>query len=276
MTSTPRWPSTTPTPWPTSRSRSCEAAGDPRWMEVPERRSSRLPKSRVVDGVNRLAAAHPSQRVALVCHGGVINVDVSAVLGVGPHDVLPAGLHEHQRGSWSRPRASGQWRRSTRRATCGSRTSLWSSCSCRPLGAGHVDPGAVLVDADVARQAEDPLAEDVRMISDVPPSIELARDRRNACCSAAPAAPSSPAAPSRSRRGTASRRRPCRSTAELVDVLVELGQASLPIEPSGPGVPTARCCAGPDVGEAQHLGLGSTAPSAGRGWRRRGARVRSA
>jgi probable phosphoglycerate mutase len=33
--------------------------------------------------VTRLAAAHPSQRVALVCHGGVINVAVSAVLGLG-------------------------------------------------------------------------------------------------------------------------------------------------------------------------------------------------
>jgi 2,3-bisphosphoglycerate-dependent phosphoglycerate mutase len=65
------------------------AAGDPRWMEVPDDIAGF--QSRVVGGVDRLAAAHPSQRVALICHGGVINVVVSAVLGVGPQMLfLPA------------------------------------------------------------------------------------------------------------------------------------------------------------------------------------------
>jgi probable phosphoglycerate mutase len=36
-----------------------------------------------MEGVDRLCAAHPAQRIALVCHGGVINVIVSSVLGLG-------------------------------------------------------------------------------------------------------------------------------------------------------------------------------------------------
>jgi probable phosphoglycerate mutase len=65
------------------------AAGDPRWMEVPEDIAGF--QERVVEGVDRLAAAHPSQRIAFVCHGGVINVIVSAVLGVVPQMLfLPA------------------------------------------------------------------------------------------------------------------------------------------------------------------------------------------
>lgn len=58
------------------------AAGDPRWMEVPDDIAGF--QAVVVEGIDRLAAAHPHQRVGLVCHGGVINVFVSAVLGVGP------------------------------------------------------------------------------------------------------------------------------------------------------------------------------------------------
>jgi probable phosphoglycerate mutase len=40
-------------------------------------------QARVVARVDRLAAAHPSQRIALVCHGGVVNVIVASVLGLG-------------------------------------------------------------------------------------------------------------------------------------------------------------------------------------------------
>ncbi|HET6952239.1 MAG TPA: histidine phosphatase family protein [Acidimicrobiales bacterium] len=58
-----------------------QAAGDPRWMEIPDDIEGF--GARVVAGVDRLAAAHPSQRIALVCHGGVINVVVSTVLGLG-------------------------------------------------------------------------------------------------------------------------------------------------------------------------------------------------
>jgi probable phosphoglycerate mutase len=57
------------------------AAGDPRWMELPDDIAGF--QAGVMAGVDRLAAAHPSQRIALVCHGGVINVVVAAVLGVG-------------------------------------------------------------------------------------------------------------------------------------------------------------------------------------------------
>lgn len=65
------------------------AAGDPRWLEVPDDIAGF--QSRVVAGIDRLAAGHPSQRIGLVCHGGVINVFVSAVLGIGPRMIfLPA------------------------------------------------------------------------------------------------------------------------------------------------------------------------------------------
>lgn len=57
------------------------AAGDPRWKELPPDIEGF--QSRVMDGVDRLCAAHPAQRAALVCHGGVINVIVSSVLGLG-------------------------------------------------------------------------------------------------------------------------------------------------------------------------------------------------
>jgi probable phosphoglycerate mutase len=65
------------------------AAGDPRWLEVPDDIAGF--QSRVVDGIDRLAARHPSQRIGLVCHGGVINVFVSAVLGIGPQMIFLPG-----------------------------------------------------------------------------------------------------------------------------------------------------------------------------------------
>jgi probable phosphoglycerate mutase len=57
-----------------------KAAGDPRWNEVPQT----LPefRDRVIEGIERLVAAHPSQRVAVVCHGGVVNVYTAWVVGV--------------------------------------------------------------------------------------------------------------------------------------------------------------------------------------------------
>ena len=56
-----------------------KAAGDPRWNEVP----SVVPEfqKRVVEGVERLVAAHSSGRIAVVCHGGVVNVYLSWVVG---------------------------------------------------------------------------------------------------------------------------------------------------------------------------------------------------
>jgi probable phosphoglycerate mutase len=57
-----------------------KAAGDPRWNEVPQT----LPefRDRVIEGIERLVAAHPSQRIAVVCHGGVVNVYTAWVVGV--------------------------------------------------------------------------------------------------------------------------------------------------------------------------------------------------
>lgn len=49
-----------------------KAAGDPRWNEVPQA----LPefRERVIGGIERLVEAHASERIAVVCHGGVVNV----------------------------------------------------------------------------------------------------------------------------------------------------------------------------------------------------------
>jgi 2,3-bisphosphoglycerate-dependent phosphoglycerate mutase len=58
-----------------------QAAGDPRWKELPPDIEGF--QARIMDGVDRLCAAHATQRVVLVCHGGVINVIVSSVLGLG-------------------------------------------------------------------------------------------------------------------------------------------------------------------------------------------------
>jgi len=55
-----------------------KAAGDPRWMELPDD----IPtfQQRVVDAVERIVSAHGSGNVAVVCHGGVVNVYLSWVL----------------------------------------------------------------------------------------------------------------------------------------------------------------------------------------------------
>ena len=39
-------------------------------------------RPRVADGLDRIIAAHPGQRVLAVCHGGVINVALAEVLGL--------------------------------------------------------------------------------------------------------------------------------------------------------------------------------------------------
>jgi 2,3-bisphosphoglycerate-dependent phosphoglycerate mutase len=57
-----------------------KAAGDPRWNEVPQM----LPEfqQRVIDGIEAIVGAHPSGRIAVVCHGGVVNVYTAWVVGV--------------------------------------------------------------------------------------------------------------------------------------------------------------------------------------------------
>lgn len=57
-----------------------KAANDPRWNQLPERPEEFA--AEVVDAVERIVAAHPGQRVAVVCHGGVVNAYAGHVLGV--------------------------------------------------------------------------------------------------------------------------------------------------------------------------------------------------
>lgn len=66
-----------------------KAAGDPRWYELPERPEEFA--AEVVAAVERIVAAHPGERVAVVCHGGVINAYAGHVLGIDdPLFFLPA------------------------------------------------------------------------------------------------------------------------------------------------------------------------------------------
>jgi broad specificity phosphatase PhoE len=55
-----------------------QASGDLRWMELPDDVAGF--QAQVVEGVERLVREHPSSTVALVCHGGVINVYLAWVL----------------------------------------------------------------------------------------------------------------------------------------------------------------------------------------------------
>lgn len=57
-----------------------KAANDPRWYQVPEQPEHF--RAVVVETVERIVAAHPSQRVAVVCHGGVVNAYAGHVLGI--------------------------------------------------------------------------------------------------------------------------------------------------------------------------------------------------
>jgi 2,3-bisphosphoglycerate-dependent phosphoglycerate mutase len=57
-----------------------KAAKDPRWYQVPER-PEHFQRS-VVEAVERIVVAHPGQRVAVVCHGGVIHAYAGHVLGI--------------------------------------------------------------------------------------------------------------------------------------------------------------------------------------------------
>jgi probable phosphoglycerate mutase len=66
-----------------------KAANDPRWNEIPEQPDEF--RAEVVEAVERIVVAHPGQRVAVVCHGGVINAYTGHVLGLSnPLFFLPA------------------------------------------------------------------------------------------------------------------------------------------------------------------------------------------
>ena len=57
-----------------------KASGDPRWNQLPEQPEHF--RGVVVDSVERIVATHPGQRVAIVCHGGVVNAYAAHVLGI--------------------------------------------------------------------------------------------------------------------------------------------------------------------------------------------------
>lgn len=65
-----------------------KANDDPAWIAMREGRWEALGidadsfRDRVVDALDTVAASHPGGRVAVVCHGGVINAYTAAVLGL--------------------------------------------------------------------------------------------------------------------------------------------------------------------------------------------------
>jgi probable phosphoglycerate mutase len=64
-----------------------KAAGDPRYLDpfaglALAEQSFDAFRSRVLSSAERIAAAHSGEHVAVVCHGGVINVIAAAVLGL--------------------------------------------------------------------------------------------------------------------------------------------------------------------------------------------------
>ncbi|MGH9276060.1 MAG: histidine phosphatase family protein [Acidimicrobiales bacterium] len=84
-----------------------KAANDPRWNEVPEQPDVLM--AVVVEAIERIVAGHPGERVAVVCHGGVINAYTGHVLGVSnPLFFLPEYT------SISRVLAAGSGERSIR------------------------------------------------------------------------------------------------------------------------------------------------------------------
>lgn len=66
-----------------------KAANDPRWRELISGQWNGADESeeqfanRVVQSIESIIADHSSQRVAVVCHGGVINTYVATILGLG-------------------------------------------------------------------------------------------------------------------------------------------------------------------------------------------------
>jgi len=65
-----------------------KAAGDPRWLEMvsgvwgPAEETPEQFRERVVTSLEQLIDAHQGQRIAVTCHGGVINTYFSHILGL--------------------------------------------------------------------------------------------------------------------------------------------------------------------------------------------------
>lgn len=65
-----------------------KAANDPRWQQMlagewDGEESQDEFRGRTIAAIEEIIADHPGQRVAVVCHGGVINAYLSEVLGLG-------------------------------------------------------------------------------------------------------------------------------------------------------------------------------------------------
>jgi probable phosphoglycerate mutase len=66
-----------------------KATNDPRWRDMLEGKWPPTDESeadfieRVVDSIETIIASHSSQRVAVVCHGGVINAYIARIIGLG-------------------------------------------------------------------------------------------------------------------------------------------------------------------------------------------------
>lgn len=54
----------------------------PRWDVFPGFEQSRTFRRRVIEAIEGVIARHPGERVVVVCHGGVINVYLSMLLGI--------------------------------------------------------------------------------------------------------------------------------------------------------------------------------------------------
>lgn len=64
------------------------AANDPRWHAMRDgvwegTEDQATFNSRVIGGLERIIASHSGERVAVVCHGGVINTYLASILGLG-------------------------------------------------------------------------------------------------------------------------------------------------------------------------------------------------
>ena len=153
------------------------AAGDPRWMEAPTTSPASRPRRR--------GRGPPGHRPPLAAHSPRVpwrGHQRGRVRGPGdraPHD-LPSGTRA-SRGSWSRPRASDRWSPERDRPPADGGCPPGRAVVAALARAGDVDPGLVLVDPDVARQAEDPLGEDVLHDLGGAALDRVARDRRNDC-----------------------------------------------------------------------------------------------
>jgi 2,3-bisphosphoglycerate-dependent phosphoglycerate mutase len=64
------------------------ASNDPRWQAMRDGKwevgAEDQPtfRARIIDGIERVISTHPGQRVAVVCHGGVINAYLASLLGL--------------------------------------------------------------------------------------------------------------------------------------------------------------------------------------------------